>query len=94
MRKFSEPEILALAAKWRARAKKFMHEASDAADRSRMSSLVGMASSMKHAADELLFEAGIDPNVLPLPVNPLLDQERRAADEMLEKNARTERGAS
>jgi hypothetical protein len=83
MRKFSEPEILALAAKWRARARKFMREASDADDRSRMSSLVGMASSMKHAADDLLFEAGIDPNVLPLPVNPLVDREQRAADERL-----------
>lgn len=83
MRKFSEPEILALAAKWRARARQFTREAGEADDRSRMSSLVGMASSLKHAADDLLFEAGIDPNVLPLPVNPLVDQEQRAADERL-----------
>ena len=83
MRTFSEPEILALAARWRSRAQTFMREAEEAEDPRDTTRLAAMASSMNYAAQDLCFEAGIDPNSHPQPINPEAERVRRVAEREL-----------
>lgn len=81
VRIFCEAEILSLAAKWLRRANVFMHEAERATTQHDRVRLTAMASTMHYAADDLCSEAGIDPNTVPLPRNPDVEQQRRIADE-------------
>jgi hypothetical protein len=83
MRKFSEPEILALAAKWRERARTFMREARESDNPRDRARLAGMSSTLQHCSRDMCFEAGVDPNSGPQPVNADADQARQAADREL-----------
>lgn len=83
MSHFGETEILALAASWRTRARTFRREASESEDPRSVARLAAMASTLDFAARELCFEAEVDPNSVPLPANPEVERERRAAEEYL-----------
>ena len=68
----TEKELLALAAKWRERARTFTraHESENLVDSHR---LVGMASSLRFASDELCFTARLNPNDEPAVANARAD---------------------
>ena len=83
MRRFGEPEILALAARWRTRARTFQRESSESEDPRTLARLAAMASTLDFAARDLCSEAEVDPNGIPLPSNPEAERERRAAEEYL-----------
>ena len=83
MRKFSEPEILALATKRQERARTFMRGARASDDPRDRVRLAGMSSTLQHCARDMCFEAGVDPSGDPQPVNADVEQERDAADREL-----------
>ncbi len=57
----SQSELLALIAKWRARARTFRREAAESGNIRDIRRLAGMASSLDFAARDLCDVAGIDP---------------------------------
>jgi hypothetical protein len=57
----SKSDLLALAAKWRARARTFRREAAESGNIRDIHRLAGMASSLDFAARDLCDVAGIDP---------------------------------
>ncbi len=67
--KASPSELLALAAKWRARARTFRREAAESGNIRDIHRLAGMASSLDFAARDLCDVAGIDPTDGPLAAN-------------------------
>jgi hypothetical protein len=65
----TDKELLALAAKWRERARTFTREAHESTSAVETHRLAGMASSLRFASDELCVTAGLNPNDEPVIAN-------------------------
>ena len=76
----TDAKLLARTARWRARARTFMHEAQESADVCDIYRLAGMASSLNFAARDLCWTADVDPNVGPSVANPEANRARMEAE--------------
>jgi hypothetical protein len=76
----TDAEVIALAERFRDRAKLFMQEAAELADFSDIAKLTGMASSLRWAARELCDCARIDPRSGPWRVTPQANGHTADAD--------------
>jgi hypothetical protein len=82
----AEKELLALAAKWRERARTFTREARESENLVDTHRLVGMASSLRFASDELCFTARLNLNDEPPVDNASADHASCAADDRLRRD--------
>jgi hypothetical protein len=83
----TDKELLALAAKWRERARAFTREARESTSLVDTHRLVGMASSLRFASDELCFTARLNPNDEPPVANARADHASFVADDRLRRDS-------
>jgi hypothetical protein len=88
----TDSQLLALAAKWRSRARTFMHEAEESGNVRDIYRLAGMASSLDFAARELCWTADVDPNVSPPVANPEANRARMETEHQLGEEPKTPHG--
>jgi hypothetical protein len=83
----TEKELLVLAAKWREHARTFTREAHESENLVDTHRLVGMASSLRFASDELCFIARLNANDEPAVANARADHASCAADDRLRRDS-------
>lgn len=83
----TEKELLALAAKWRERARTFTREARESENLVDTHRLVGIASSLGFASDELWFTARLNPNDEPAVANACADHASCATYDRLRRDS-------
>jgi len=87
----TDAQLLALAARWRARARTYMHEAQESGNVRDIYRLAGMASSLNFAARELCWTANADPSAGRCVGNPEADRACLDADIELVHDAKGSR---
>jgi hypothetical protein len=88
----TDAQFLALAAKWRARARTYMHEAQECSNVRDVYRLAGMASSLNFAARDLCWTADVDPSAGPSVANPEANRARMEIECRLAEDAEAPHG--
>jgi hypothetical protein len=87
----TDAQLLALAARWRSRARTFMHEAQESGNVRDIYRLAGMASSLDRRARSS-WTADVDPNVRPPVANPEANHARMETEHQLGEEPKSPHG--
>jgi hypothetical protein len=83
----TDAELMALAAKWRERARAFTRQAHESDSLTETHRLIGMASSLNFVSDDLCFTARLNPNDVPPVANAEADRASLEADRLLGRDS-------
>jgi hypothetical protein len=88
----NDAQLRTLAAKWRARARTYRHEAQESNDVRDIYRLAGMASTLDFAARELCWTTDADLNAVPGVVNPEANRACTETESQLTQDAEASHG--
>jgi hypothetical protein len=88
----TDAQLLALAAKWRSRARTYMHEAHESRNVRDIHRLAGMASSLEFAARDLCWTADVNLSAGPSVANAEATRARVETESQLAEDAKGRRG--